>query len=298
MNKYSNLKICCKLNNYLNFSVLIRIANKRTQNTVIMPELPEVETFRRYFEETSLRQKVTGIKVAEKSEKLFKVPIKDLIETLQDNQFTGSSRIGKYLFVHLQKQGYLVVHFGMTGDFSYFHQDDTPPKRAKIFFLFENGFCLSYNSKRKFGWLDLAENIEEYQQDKKLGPDALDIEDEYLFERLKKSMAPVKARLLDQNVLAGVGNWVADEVLYQSKIHPGTTCDRLAKEDFQRLQDSIQHVLNVSVEKAADWDAFPDHFMVKQRQKNGRCPETGERLEVIEVGGRTTYFCPVLQRLL
>lgn len=262
-----------------------------------MPELPEVETFRRYFEETSLHQKVTAIKVAEKSEKLFKAPIEELIEKVTHNQFTGTSRIGKYLFVHLQKQGYMVVHFGMTGDFSYFQQDETPPKRAKVFFKFDNGFCLSYNSRRKFGWLDLAENIEDYQKSKKLGPDALDIDAGYLFERLQKSTAPVKARLLDQSVMAGVGNWVADEVLYQSKIHPGTTCHQLGKEDYQRLQESIKHILEVSVEKAADWDAFPDYFMVKQREKNGRCPETGEKLEIIEVGGRTTYFCPVLQRL-
>jgi len=262
-----------------------------------MPELPEVETFRHYFEGTSLKQKVTEITVAEKSEKLFKVPIDLLIETVTGNQFTGTSRIGKYLFVHLQKQGYMVVHFGMTGDFSYFKQDETPPKRAKVFFKFDNGFCLSYNSRRKFGWLDLAENIGDYQKNKKLGPDALDIEAGHLLERLQKSTAPIKARLLDQSVLAGVGNWVADEVLYQSKIHPGTTCNQLEKVDYERLQESIIHVLEVSVEKEADWDAFPDYFMVKQREKNGRCPETGDKLEIIEVGGRTTYFCPGLQQL-
>jgi formamidopyrimidine-DNA glycosylase len=261
-----------------------------------MPELPEVETFRRYFEETSLNQKVTDIQIAEKSEKLFKTPPKQFIDTIKGNQFTGSTRIGKYLLVHLQKNGYMVVHFGMTGDFSYFKKEETPPKRAKIFFYFDNCFCLTYNSRRKFGWVDLAEDIAAYQKDKKLGPDALDIEDNYLYERLKKSTAPIKARLLDQKILAGIGNWVADEVLYQSKIHPATTCDKLEASDYQRMQEKIEHVLKVSIEKEADWDSFPDHFMVKQREKKGRCPETGEKLEITEVGGRTTYLCPVLQK--
>ena len=262
-----------------------------------MPELPEVETFRKYLDGTALDQKIVDVTLKPKSEKLARPSWAELKKKLLHQKLESSARIGKYLFIRLSDDGYLVVHFAMTGYFSYYKDAEDEPKYAKIILHFDNGFHLSYNSKRKFGWLDLAESIETFQKEKDLGQDALEIGFEDFYQGLKNKKSPLKPRLMDQNLVAGIGNWVADEMLYQAEIHPSSNCNKLSEEDFRHLYNTMQKILKTSVELDADYDRFPEHFLVNRREKGGTCYYTGEPLEVLEVGGRTSYVSKSRQKM-
>ncbi|MEZ0543066.1 Fpg/Nei family DNA glycosylase [Fibrella arboris] len=271
-----------------------------------MPELPEVEMRRLYLEATSFDQPIDSITVEDK--KLLTTDFSTLQENLYGRRFLGTKRVGKNLFIYTDNPTVIVrMHFGMTGDLVYYHNSIDRPRHARIVFYFKNGFCLGFVCPRKFERVGLVSDIDEYLKLKKIAPDALSIDVGTLSNKLRKRRSPVKPVLLDQSTTAGLGNWIVDEVLFQAKVHPSNISADLSDEQIQAIHDAIHLVLETAIIKEANYRDFPPSFLIHARRWDMSpyedpeaykfCPRCGIAIEVIEVGGRTTYFCPEEQVL-
>lgn len=255
-----------------------------------MPELPEVENYKRYFDGTALHQKIVTFSCLD--DRLLKMHPQTFRDHLLSQSFTETKRIGKYLFIKTDGDYVLVMHFGMTGRLSYYKDKEDRPKFAHIVFEFENGFHLGFENKRKFGWLDLAESVESFKREKNLSVDARDLSWEDFHEAIKSRRKAIKSVLLDQSVAAGIGNWMADEILYQAKIHPESKVNALQNQHLQAIYKAMKKVIETAIEKEAVYRDFPADFLMHNRKSGGICYHTGEDIEKIKVGGRSTYLCP------
>ncbi|GAB2544896.1 DNA-formamidopyrimidine glycosylase [Rufibacter soli] len=270
-----------------------------------MPELPEVETYRKFIEETSLYQPIRDVEVQDPKRQL-QVDLDDFRKALMGNQFTGTHRIGKQLFL-LTAQGPIVtMHFGMTGDVAYCRDAADTPRFARAVFHFENGFQFAFLDSRKFGRLGLTQSVEAFRKQKKLGPDALTLSTEQLTQGLAKKKSAIKPLLLDQRIAPGVGNWIADEVLFQAQLEPERTADSLLPAEVDRLATAIREVLETAVAAEAVYRDFPSHYLIHAREWDEapakgpqgthlNCPRCQTLIQKKYVGGRATYFCPQCQ---
>lgn len=260
-----------------------------------MPELPEVETYKTYLDSTALHHKITAVVCDDK--RLVKSAFSDFEEKLTGARFTKTTRIGKYLFVETDRSHTVVMHFGMTGNLTYYKDPEDQPKYAQVIYGFANGFHLAFTNKRKFGWNDITESIEEYQQKLGLSHDALDITFGHFIKSVKNRKTAIKKVLMDQKVAAGVGNLMADEILYQAEIHPEQPVNGLSEKELKKVFGQMQRVLQMAVKKQAVYKDFPKNYLIHSRKKGGKCYYTGNPLKTIKVGGRTTYFCEKRQKL-
>ncbi|QDK83404.1 DNA-formamidopyrimidine glycosylase [Spirosoma sp. KCTC 42546] len=266
-----------------------------------MPELPEVEIRRHYLETSSLHQPIAHIDVEDK--KLLTTDYSTLLTTLVGRQFTGTRRVGKNLFVFTDTSDVIVhMHFGMTGDLEYYHSSIDRPRFARIVFEFNNGFNLGFLCPRKFERVGLVDDIDAFLRRKKIGPDGLTISLEELNERVHRKKALIKPVLLDQSIVAGLGNWIVDEVLFQACIHPEQRADTLTNRQMSQLHAAIHLVLKTAIRYEATYRDFPNNFLIHVREWDDSpyddveahkfCPRCGTRIERSVVGGRTTFFCP------
>ena len=183
-----------------------------------MPELPEVNTFQRYFDSTSLKQRIEEVVVHD--DKIIQdISGMDFAEKLQGTTFLSSYRQGKYLFGELDNDHNVLLHFGMTGDLKYYTDKLEKPKHERFAFIFENGNRLGFDCPRKFAKIRYLADRNAYLEKIKLGTDALRISSKEFLEKAEGKKASIKGFLLNQKQLAGVGNLYADEVLYLSLIH-------------------------------------------------------------------------------
>ncbi|HOI70647.1 MAG TPA: DNA-formamidopyrimidine glycosylase family protein [Methanobacterium sp.] len=258
-----------------------------------MPELPSVEIFKKYFDSTSLNKEIDNVEV-QNPEILINTTPEFLNNKLEGHEFKGSWRYGKYLFIDLDNSYYLVLHFGMNGYLKYFQEDSSPYIRLQV--EFTNGYKLGFDDIRKFGKAWLISDPIKFIQEKNLGPDALEINFKSFKTLFKKKTGQIKPILMNQNFIAGIGNLYADEILYQSRIHPLSKANKLDKAKLYKLFQEMQWVLNKAIEYQDKIDSLPSSFLLPHRNLNGKCPK-GEALNIIKVGGRTTYFCPERQKL-
>lgn len=255
-----------------------------------MPELPEVENYKQYFEATSLHQRIITFSCLD--DRLLKMTSQTFREHLLGKSFIRVNRIGKYLFIRTDGDRTLVMHFGMTGRLSYYKDAEDRPKFAHIVFTFGNGFHLGFENKRKFGWLDLTDSIESYKVGKNLSDDARELSWDNFYLSLQNRKTFIKSVLLDQSVAAGIGNWMADEILYQARIHPESKVESLDKAHIKLIFDAMKNVIQVSIDKEAVYRDFPDDFLIHNRKSGGKCYHTGKGIQKIKVGGRSTYLSP------
>ena len=270
-----------------------------------MPELPEVETLRRYLEETSLNLKIVDFKAIDPKRQIT-MPFEDFRQEIIGRQMADTTRIGKHLLVGLDNGVVLSLHFGMTGDLHYYRLPEDAPRFERATFYFENGFKLAFVDSRKFGRIGLWESKTLYKTAKKLGPDALEISPEDLWKNLKKRKSPIKPALLDQKILAGIGNWLVDEILYQAELHPEKIAADITREELKRLVAATQNVLQISVEKEAIYRELPASWLIHSREWDNsphpekeahkNCARCHSGIIKITVGGRATYLCPACQQ--
>jgi len=257
-----------------------------------MPELPDVEVFRRYIDATSLHQRIERVVVHTDGVIEGTTPAA-YADTLIGESFTSSGRHGKYLFVHLERESPLVVmHFGMSGWLKYFQDRADEPEYSRVLISFDNGRHLSYCSKRTLGWVGLGDSIPDFIQNKGLGPDALSISREEFVTRFSDRRAMIKTALMDQAFLAGVGNIYSDEILFQAGVYPTIRARDLSEERLGEVYDVMQEVLETAIEAGADPGEFPDSWIIPHRGRAGTCPVCGTGLEHLTVGGRSAYVCP------
>lgn len=261
-----------------------------------MPELPEVENFRKYVAGTALEQKIQRVEIADA--KVVKYAQSEFVNALEGQQFVETDRVGKYLFLKTDGDLDLMMHFGMTGSPHYYRDAEDAPRHGRVVFHFDNGFHLAFNCPRKFGRLTLTEGVGAYCKAKKIGPDAAKISWQDFEGRLQGRKTTIKAALMNQSLLAGVGNWIVDELLYQAAMHPEERVNELATADLRLVFDKMKFVIDTALRLEAHFPDFPEDFMIHSRWTDSGRPDAPRiALEKTTVGGRSTYFDPVRQKL-
>jgi formamidopyrimidine-DNA glycosylase len=250
-----------------------------------MPELPEVEMFARYFARHALGQPITRIHVLD-SRILGTRSLRPLI----GHSFLRVQRHGKHLFADAGDL-WLRLHFGMTGDLAYYRDD--APRFARVIFDFDNGEHLAYEDARLFGVVDIVRSPEDFVREYGLGPDPLDPRFTLREFRklLHKRRGRIKALLLSQDIIAGIGNLYADEALFRASIDPRRTVDRMSDAEVKALYTNIRGVLQQTIAfKSRDRD-YPARFLIPHRKEGDRCPRCGGTIRRTVVATRTTYYC-------
>jgi len=259
-----------------------------------MPELPDVEVFRRYVNSTSLHQKIESVEV-HSGKILGGVSARKLQSTLKGRTFESTCRHGKNLFVGLDGGGWLLMHFGMTGRLKYFKDMDQDPPHDRCLISFENHYHLAFEDQRMFGKVDLVEDPGEFVREKKLGPDPLELDSASFRERFEGRKGSVKSALINQQVVAGVGNIYSDEILFQAHLYPGTRIERLDDATLEKLFEETRRVLKTAIERGANPQKLPDHFLLSHRIEGEKCPRGNGEIRKIKAAGRTAYYCPACQ---
>jgi formamidopyrimidine-DNA glycosylase len=269
-----------------------------------MPELPEVETYRRFLQELVVGETITAFEVLDAH--VLAMDATTLQTALVGQTVTHTSRLGKNCFLHLPDGRVLVLHFGMTGDVGAYRDVADMPRFTRVALHLGSGLRVAFIDPRKFGRIRLAEGVPQYQQAKKLGPDALDITARQLQAAVGKRKTLIKPLLLDQRLTAGLGNWIVDEVLFQAKIHPERVASSLTSAEVGRIHDAIGLVLRTAIRHEANYRHFPAGFLIHAREwDDSATPGTDNhrycprhcRTEIVKtyVGGRATYTCPKCQ---
>ncbi|MDW5564269.1 MAG: DNA-formamidopyrimidine glycosylase family protein [Methanomassiliicoccus sp.] len=257
-----------------------------------MPELPEVETFKRYIEARALRRRIVQVEVRNRTV-LGAMGPEELERKVEGGMFLSVRRHGKQLFLELSSRGWLTWHFGMTGEPVLF-EDDEVTRFPRVLFHFDRS-TLAFDDPRMLGRIGWTEDWEEFVHRKGLGPDALVISKDDFAERFGRARGAIKPALLDQHRMAGIGNIYADEVLFQSRIDPRTEASALSREDLEAMHRIMRRVLRLSIDRGTDFSAFPRSYLLHHRSKGARCPGCGGTVRTTTLGGRTTYFCPACQ---
>ncbi len=260
-----------------------------------MPELPEVENFRFFFNEHALRQVIQKVKITDSGILVNPERAKEIEQFLQGKQFTHTFRHGKYMFAQLSSNKWLMIHFGMSGFLRYRSESAAPHKHDRVLFYFTNHHYLAFNCMRKFGKTDIISTPQNFISERKFGPDALNISLSRFQQILEGRKRSIKSALLTQNVIAGVGNLYADEALYQSRIYPNSKIGDLNSSQINRLHEILVSILQTAVEFQTDYGKFPKNFFIHHRKKDGTCPRCGSTLNRLKIAQRTTYFCPSCQ---
>ena len=272
-----------------------------------MPELPEVETVRRGLEKLILGKKISNIEI--RYPKMIKTDLNQFQKELPGQVIQSMGRRGKYLLFNLRDK-VLISHLRMEGKYFYYPDEIPERKHAHILVHFEDGTTLVYEDVRKFGTMELLapELLDSYFISKKLGPEPTDQDfDLGRFKRaLKRSKKPIKSHLLDQTLVAGLGNIYVDEVLWRAKIHPFRSSNSLSSQEARKVHDETIKVLGQAVEKGGSTirtytNAFGEDGTMQEfhqvYDKAGQaCSRCGAIIEKIQLGGRGTHFCPKCQR--
>ena len=272
-----------------------------------MPELPEVETVRRGLEKMILGKKISSVEIS--YPKMIKTDFGQFQKELPGQVVETMGRRGKYLLFHLSDK-ILISHLRMEGKYFYYPDEIPTRKHAHVFINFEDGGTLVYEDVRKFGTMELLapELLDSYFISKKLGPEPT--EQDFDLERfklaLKKSKKPIKSHLLDQTLVAGLGNIYVDEVLWRAKVHPSRTSNSLSTQEAIKVHDETIKVLGEAVEKGGSTirtytNAFGEDGTMQEfhqvYDKTGQaCSRCGAIIEKIQFGGRGTHFCSKCQR--
>lgn len=256
-----------------------------------MPELPEVETYARYFTRHALHQRIAKVDVRDERV-LGEIRRDAFVRKLKGQEFLSVRRHGKHLFADAGRT-WLHLHFGMTGDLAY---GDEVPRFARIVFVFENGSKLSFEDMRLFGVADLVADPDAFIRERKLGPDPLKLTAPQFTKLFQKKRGAVKSLLMTQEVIAGLGNLYVDETLYQTSIHPRRPVDQLRPAEVRALYTTVRRILRETIARHAREADLPRTYLIHHREEGERCPRCGGTIRRTVVFGRTTYFCGKHQR--
>ena len=269
-----------------------------------MPELPEVETIKNELSPHVVGRLIIGIVVDD--EKLIQpYSIGEFCQQLLGQRVTSLERRGKYLLFHLSSGKVLIVHLRMTGLLAINSTGNERYTRAVL--QFDSGDELAFIDRRRLGVMRLAGSADEIARKLGVEPLTADFTAEMLAKKLKGRQAPIKAVLLDQAVVAGIGNMYADEALFAARIHPLKKAGYLSSREVKALHKAIVDVLKKAVDnKGASVDTYKrpggeegtahDEFNVAHR-RGENCRVCGAAIQRIAIRNRGSYFCPKCQKL-
>lgn len=288
-----------------------------------MPELPEVETVRRGLVGLIVGRAIAS--VTYDTPKTFPNSASDVESFLIGAKVVDVRRRAKVLLIDLDSEYTLVIHLKMTGQlvfrgevlFGAGHPNDSligelPDRSTRVTITFSDGSHLYFNDQRKFGWMKLMPRLEVPNIDfmKKVGPEPLEADftaEEFASRFTRRARTSIKAALLDQTVVAGVGNIYADESLWGAKIHPQRAVGSVASDEFTRLYTELRGVMNKAIEKGGSTDknyvnaegkrgSYMDFARVFRREGKA-CPRCGATIIKFKAAGRGTHICPTCQVL-
>lgn len=282
-----------------------------------MPELPEVERARRLVERVAMGRTIARVWVDDDDIVFSGVKPRAVARALKGRRVVAVRRRGKQLWWELDRRPWPVFHFGMTGQFltprhegielaasPRHRRDEWPPRFAKIRVWLDDGGELAMTNARRLGRIRLLQDPMREPPISRLGFDPLtDMPSRRWFlAALERRKAPIKAVLLDQQFAAGVGNWLADEVLYQARIDPRRRACDLEPGEAARVHTKLRAIVRRACDVEADKGRFPRTWLFHHRWGRGRGKRQeartarGERILHTEVAGRTTAWVPAVQK--
>lgn len=279
-----------------------------------MPELPEAERARRLVEQVAVGRRLQRVRCADDEIVLVGVTPSVMARTLTGRLVVASRRRGKQLWWELDRRPWPLFHFGMTGQFvtqqagplrlaangTRALDRSWPPKFWKIIVELDDGTELAMTNMRRLGRIRL-------QQDPEHEPPIADLGFDPLYEmppaadfaaRLRARKGVLKSVLLDQGLVAGIGNWMADEILYQARIDPRRRGTELSAAEARRIHAALAEVVETACAVDADKERFPPEWLFHHRWGKNADARTakGEKIEHLEIGGRTTAWVPAVQK--
>ena len=272
-----------------------------------MPELPEVETIVRCLAPLLTGRRIVDVAV-EWPGILRGTPVEELHRHIVGQQLVGLTRRGKYILARLSDGAALAFHLKMTGQLLLRTSDSPPDRFVRATLLFDGGVELRFADARKFGHILLLNEGSLAALERSLGEEPLDPEftPERFAELLRGRSTRIKALLLDQRLIAGIGNIYADEALFVAGIHPSRSAKSLSPDEIRRLFEAIREVLRLSIiNRGTTFSSYRDGFgqqganlySLKVYRRHGQpCPRCRTPLERIVVAGRGTHICVRCQR--
>lgn len=291
--------------------ITIWFAPEKTIGATGMPELPEVETIRLGLLSTVVGEVITGLTVSNDETVLDPPSVSAFAQAVAGRVITGVGRRGKYLLLALDDSGAIEIHLRMTGQVRVLSLGAEPLRFERACIRFESGQSLRFADQRKFGRIVLLDAEGVKALDAKLGVEPLSIRfsANWLLEAVSERKRPIKAFLLDQHLIAGIGNIYADEALFRARIHPLTPSGLLTETECAALVRSIRHVLRAGIDhRGTSFSSYADHDGAKGQNQfslqvygKGRgqiqCPQCGGPLICIQAGGRSSHLCERCQVL-
>jgi len=287
-----------------------------------MPELPEIQTIVNDLNKTILNKKIKRVEI--RLSKIVKGNNKDFNSILKNNSFQKISRWGKFIIIQLtQKNKYLIVHLRMTGQIIYINKDeiivgghsvennplDLPHKQTHLIIHFQDQSELFYNDQRQFGFWQIVDSKGLKKIQDKLGLDPLGNEFSLLnFKKLfLDKKGNIKAFLLNQKYVAGLGNIYVDESLFRAHILPFRKTNTITEKELKKLYQSIKDILKLSIKyRGTTFNNYIDtkghkgkftKFLKVYRKEGQKCSRCGKGIiKKIRVAGRGTRYCPYCQR--
>lgn len=274
-----------------------------------MPELPEVETIKRVIEPQIQGLTIENV-IVNRPEVVAHPAADAFCSRLAGQTISNMTRRGKFLIIVLDSGDQIILHLRMTGCFLLTPADLPEEKHTHVVFQLDSGRQLRFSDTRRFGrfWLLEKNEADTYSGLEKLGrePLAPDFTAEYLKSHFGKRKKSIKECLLEQNIVAGIGNIYSDEILFAAKIYPAQTANSLKQEDWKRLAGIIPERLSYFIEKnritpeeyletkGKDYRNTP--FLQVYGHEGEPCPVCGNSLCRMVIGGRSSIYCPVCQK--
>lgn len=269
-----------------------------------MPELPEVETVRRVLKSQLISLEIQDVEIRYPA----LVQTEDFKKRIIHQKIVDINRYGKYL-IFILNEGAIISHLRMEGKFFYVEEGSLDNKHIHVIFHLSNGYMLCYQDVRKFGRF-IYKPIHEIYTTAPLNKVGIDpilskkIAIQMIYDKIVRRSIPIKSVLLDQSIICGLGNIYVDEVLYKSQIHPLRSANEISLEDVEQIVFYSKQIMSKAIElKGTTIRSYTSSLGVTGQYQNylcvhrkTECPSCGERLEVVKVGGRTTYFCKKCQR--
>lgn len=257
-----------------------------------MPELPDVECFRRSLRNLRGRR-VRAVRV-EAPGMLEGLGPDQLARALAGKRFREIGRRGKHLLAGLEGGGALTLQFGMSGRPELLEPGQPEPPYTRLAIALDRG-ALAVADPRKLGHVGFAVDLDEWLRQRELGPDALALPADAFAALLRGSRAGLKSLLMDQRALAGIGNVYSDEILFQARMHPARRARDLTGAEARRLYHCIHAVLETAVDSAAEPERMPPGYLIHYRRKDAHCPRCDTALERLSFSGRHAWICPRCQ---
>jgi formamidopyrimidine-DNA glycosylase len=265
-----------------------------------MPELPEVETARRRAARRLTGRRIVAVATVRDPIVYHRTSPRRFADAVRGRRVVAVRRRGKHIWMELDRRPWPLLHFGMSGWLEVYENGVPRPRFWKLELATEDGARVAFTDPRRLGRIRLQTDPLRERPLSDLGFDPLEglPPAGELALVLGRRTAPAKSVLLDQSLFAGVGNWIADEVLYQARLDPRRPASSLSLAEVARLRRRILAVVRRAVAVGADADCFPRTWLFRHRW--GRRPDArtarGERIEHLTIGGRTTAWVPSRQR--